>query len=82
MSESWLDCEIGDGMFSDEMVVVFDTDKGEVVSFFVPRSSVEDLGEAKGRLRVRVFEDGGQTWAVLPNEVQSIVPVNPEFIAA
>ena len=82
MSETWLTCEIGDGMFSDEMVVVFDTDKGEVVSFFVPKSCVESLAGTKGRVKVRVFEDGGHTWAVLPNEVQSVVPVKPEYVAA
>ncbi len=82
MSESWLECEIGDGMFSDEMVVVFKTVRDDLVSFFVPKSYVEDLGAAKGRVKVRVFEEDGQIWAVLPNEVQSIVPVNPEYVAA
>lgn len=77
MSGSLLECQVREGMFSDESVVVFTTIDGEEVSFFVPKSEIED-----GHVRVRVFEDQGNMYAVIPNEDQSIIPIPSRLVAA
>ncbi len=73
MSDRWLKCLVQKGMFSDECVIVIKTSGGEPFSAFVPKSTVE----RSDRVKVRVFEQTGQSWAILPNEDQSIVDVQP-----
>lgn len=65
MSENWLKCEIGDGMFSDEKSVSYDK-----MSVFVPDNAVD-----QGAVRVMIFEDRGSTFAVLPSSDRTIIPV-------
>lgn len=77
MSEKWLRCGVLQGMFSDEMVVVIKTLSGEEVSFFVPKQQVE-----AGRVMVRTFKQGTRAWAVIPNDSQSIIPVDESELAA
>ena len=83
MSEKWLRCGILKGMFSDEMVVVIKTPSGEEASFFVPKQQVRgDINES-GRVMVRTFKQGTRAWAVIPNDSQSIIPVDEsEFATA
>lgn len=77
MSEKWLSCKVEQGMFSDENVVVVTNVNGESVSFFVPKSTIEN-----GRVRVMVFEKDQKLWAVLPTEDRAIVPVSTEVVGA
>lgn len=77
MGEGWLNCEVENGMFSDESVVVFTTSGGEQVSYFVPKSEVKDH-----QVKVRLLQEGGNYWVILPNEDQSIVPVSRGMVAA
>jgi hypothetical protein len=69
---SWLKCKVLKGMFSDEVTVVIRTLDGESASFFVPRSAADD-----GRVKVRVAQHAGHTVALLPDEYQSVVDVEP-----
>jgi hypothetical protein len=78
MSESWLQCLVFAGMFSDEVAIRY----GDF-SFFVPKKSVKaQLSEGTGQVRVRSFSDKGATWAVLPTEYQEIIPVEKEDLIA
>ncbi|MEX0728950.1 MAG: hypothetical protein WEB58_21260 [Planctomycetaceae bacterium] len=75
--ESWLKCKVFKGMFSDEYAVELQNSRGESFSVFVPREDV--LGDPEhrddGRLKVKVFRDGGATWAVLPTNYRDTIPV-------
>ena len=77
MSDKWLRCGVQQGMFSDEMVVVIKTLSGEEVSFFVPKEQVQ-----AGKVMVRTFKQGTRAWAVIPNDSQSIIPVDESELAA
>lgn len=72
--QSWLKCKVHKGMFSDELAIAVDTLSGDA-SFFVPRSDVEGSVGQQGRVRVRVFEEGGSTWAALPGGADAVVAV-------
>ena len=83
MSQKWLKCSLLRGMFSDEMVVVIKTLSGEESSFFVPRQQVRGEVGKIGQVMVRTFEQGAHPWAVIPNDSQSMIPVDEsEFAAA
>lgn len=81
MAERWLKCVVLKGMFSDEVTVVITTRTGERASFFVPTERVHGSEGQEGRVRVRTFEQDSNSWAVVPNETQSIVPVDESQLA-
>lgn len=68
----WLKCQVTKGMFSDELTVTISTRSGEKIAVFVPKSAAE---EQSGRVRVRVAERSGHSFAWLPDEHQSVVDV-------
>lgn len=83
MSDRWLRCDVRKGMFSDEVVVMIRTTSGEFASFFVPTERVSGHADHQGRVQVRAFTEDSQSWAVVPNDNQSIVPVDEsEFVNA
>jgi hypothetical protein len=81
MSERWLNCTVFKGMFSDELVVVIRTKSGEAVSFFVPSERVNRIKDEQGQVRVRTFQEKADSWAVVPNETQSVVSVDESQFA-
>ena len=74
MKESWLHCTLAKGMFSDEFVV--QTSSGQ--SFFIPKDKIQEENPEKGKVRVRVLERGGTTWAVMPTEDAAVIQVKKE----
>ena len=78
MSEQWLRCVVAEGVFSDESVIVLTTLAGEKVSAFVPSDAVERIDEQAGRVKVRVFEDKGKRWAVLPDATSTLITIADE----
>ena len=82
MAQHWLRCDVRKGMFSDEKVVVIRTQTGEAASFFVPSERVEGPIDQEGRVRVRVFKENSRAWAVVPNENQTVVPVDESQLVA
>lgn len=81
MNERWLRCTVQDGMFSDEFAVTYRPANRAAAeySFFVPRSTVRP---EEGRVKVRVFQQGPVAWAVFPNEMQSLVPIDESDLIA
>lgn len=79
MAQFWLRCQVAKGMFSDEVTVIVQSQDGEEISAFVPRERVE---EANGRVKVRVFDEKGGRFAVLPNENQTVVGIRDSELAA
>lgn len=80
MSEKWLRCTIGQGMFSDELAVTVSPrpeNPTEVTSVFVPKSLVRtDEGtNHRGRLKVETYQRDTIWWAILPTEDQINIPV-------
>ena len=69
----WLRCKVDKGMFSDEFTVTVKTRTGEPVAVFVPRTEADDR---KNLVKVRAFEEQGETLAVLPDGHQSVVHVS------
>jgi hypothetical protein len=69
----WLKCKLAKGMFSDEYTVSVSTRTGEIVSVFVPKNFAQ---EETSRVKVRVTESAGRSFAWLPDEHQSVVDVN------
>lgn len=77
MFEQWLRCQLVQGMFSDEIVVVYPLSPAtQVNSFFVPKSYVQGEEKEIGKVRVRVIRQDNTTWAVLPTENQETIPVS------
>lgn len=68
----WLKCKIDKGMFSDEFTVTVHSRTGEAIAVFVPKGDADDQ---QNRVRVRTFEQQGNTIAILPDEHQSVVDV-------
>jgi hypothetical protein len=72
MREQFLKCQIYKGMFSDELAIKVTSKRGDT-SFFVPKNLVQ---ESRGTVKVRVYREGQTSWAVLPDENQTAVPVH------
>ena len=77
MRDHWLVCNFVKGMFSDELVVEY-RDK----SFFILKQFVETMQHGRARVRVRVFRDSDNTWALLPTEDNATIAVEPKDLLA
>ena len=74
--KAWIDCnKVGPGMFRDEKTVVLNRYNGQEESFLVPANKVK----AK-RLQVLVEERNSVSWATLPTEQPSLVPVKKKRV--
>lgn len=81
MTETWLKCIVAKGMFSAELVVVFKSETGEVLSVFVPKEAVEGEIGQEGKVKVRAFDDKkGRKWVVLPTPTADTVPIDDESL--
>jgi len=78
MTEQWLRCHILQGMFSDERTIVVYSKSGERIAEFVPKDKVVGEINEDGKLRVKVFQNNGTTWAVLPTDYSESIPVRNE----
>ena len=78
MTEKWLKCTIAKGMFSGELVVVFTSETGQEISVFVPKEVVKGDIDGEGKVKVRVFDDKGKRWVVLPTPTADTVPIADE----
>jgi hypothetical protein len=76
MRDQWLVCNFDKGMFSDELAVEY-RDK----SFFILKQFVEFLQPGRAKVRVRVFNDSGTTWAELPTEDRATIPVEQKDLS-
>jgi hypothetical protein len=61
----WMRCEIYPGMFSTEFAVLIKTVDGEVLSFFLPKESVRELGTELGQIEVDLIDRGADFGFVL-----------------
>jgi len=77
MNEMWLRCLLYKGMFSDEMAIKYSF-HGKEISVFVPKQMVNGEPDQQGTVKVKVFEEGGTRWAVLPNSQSAVVPIEDE----
>lgn len=84
MEERWPRCEVGPGMFSDELTVRIRTGNDEDArSAFESKDAVDaNPGAREGRVRVRAFWSGSSWWAVLPSEDQEALPVGAADLSA
>jgi hypothetical protein len=72
-------------MFSDEVAVKFKSSRGDSRSFFVPKGVVSgEPGDdgSDARIRVSVYHADHHWWAVVPNEMQTAVPVREQDLEA
>ena len=81
MNEKWLKCVVGEGMFSDELVVTVAPklrSGSDPTSVFVPKEMVrrDEVQRDQGLLRVLAFLRGTTWWAILPTEYQMTIPVS------
>tara|TARA_R110001592_G_scaffold348561_1_gene642793 strand:+ start:373 stop:654 length:282 start_codon:yes stop_codon:yes gene_type:complete len=73
--QGWLSCQLGKGMFSDEVAVSYPPDGDSTASVFVSMSCIDgNIGEI-GRVLVKLIDQGEKTLAVLPSSDQDIVEV-------
>lgn len=77
MQDQWLVCGIDKGMFSDELTVEY----GDY-SFFVAKDFVQAVQPGRAKVRVRVFEESGKVWAVLPTEDRAMIAVEQRDLVA
>jgi hypothetical protein len=72
----WLECRVDQGMFSDEFAVTYPSTGPWQKSVFVEKQAVELQGpNGIARVRVRLFQQDGQLYAVLPSPNGDIVHV-------
>ncbi len=71
----WLACEIGKGMFSDELAVTYPPQGDQQKSVFVSNSTAEGEPGRKGKVRIKLIRKDGILFAVLPSSNQDIVTV-------
>jgi hypothetical protein len=81
MFERYLRCWIFKGMFSDELAVRVASRNGDA-AFFVPRDLVKGTIDHEGKVRVRVYHQGQTAWAVLPDDMQTALPVDESQLLA
>lgn len=67
--EVFVECEVFEGMFSDEAVV-------EVAdfSYVVPKSKVQGQPGQRGRVKARVVSRSDGEWVVLPTNYADTIP--------
>jgi hypothetical protein len=72
---AWLRCRLGDGMFSDEVVVTYPAAGNEELqsSVFVPSAYVRGESGHEGEVQVEVVVQKGKRYAVLPNAEQDLI---------
>ena len=75
MSEGWLRCWVGKGMFSTERAVQY-PQAPEADSWFVPSDRVRDIEGETGFVAVRIHRENGSTWARIPTEYGIVVRVD------
>lgn len=73
--ERWLDCQLDEGMFSDEVAVTYPPEGQVIRSVFVPQSAVHGTPGNRGRVRVMVINRAGKFYAVLPTPQSEMVAV-------
>lgn len=67
-----LKCTISKGMFSDESCVTVTCRTGEMLSFFISNAYID---KDTSSVYIALSNDG--MYASLPDDYQSVVPVNP-----
>ena len=81
MDEMWLKCRVFPGNFHDERFLEYHSPFGRDVGVFVPADFVEGDLNSEGRVRVRVFQKGAETWAVLPSEYSESVAISHQDLS-
>lgn len=74
--ESWLECDLQKGMFSDEIAVTYRPSGKLLKSVFVPQEDVRGEPGSSGKVKVRIFQHSGKIFAILPNPQHDIVQVS------
>jgi hypothetical protein len=82
MSEKWLRCRVYKGMFSDELAVEYSGRGNPKVSVFVPKETVQGNIDEEGKVKVTVFHEGANAWAVLPNDQPMVISVDESDLIA
>lgn len=67
-------CQFSKGMFSDEVVVLLQV-MGKEISYFVPKDALKPESADRGKLKVEILRGERQSWAVIPNELRTTIPV-------
>jgi hypothetical protein len=75
-TEGWLECQIDEGMFSDEKAVTYPPDGKVQKSVFVSAALVKTTAGRRGKVLVRVVRREGGIIAVLPSATQDIVYIS------
>ncbi len=71
--KAWLRCtRVNAGMFSDELSVVITRSDGIVESFLVPKHAVK---VQERELEVEIVQRGQRSWATLPTDYPTFIPV-------
>lgn len=79
--ERWLQCQLDQGMFSDEIAVTYPPEGAVKRSVFVPKSEVHGEPGKKGFVRVQVLRKPGAMIAILPSPQSDIVAVNEQDVS-
>ena len=82
MKDAWLRCKVFKGMFSDEVAIKYWLKGGDSQSVFVPRSLVTGELEQDGLVKVQVFRQGDNSFAVLPTEYRDNILVRDEDLVS
>ena len=69
-TDVFVECEVTEGMFSDEAVVEL-ADR----TFVVPKATIQSgASDRRPRVRARLIKDGGKEWIVLPTVYSDSIP--------
>jgi hypothetical protein len=73
--ERWLRCLVDKGMFSNERAITYPPEGAALHSVFVPAEDVAGVPGEKGHVRVRIMNEEGAVWAILPTNYRDAVVV-------
>ncbi len=78
MSRGWLKCTVTQGMFSDERAIAYSRYASQPYEYsvFVPATLVRE--QEPTAVSVNIIRDNGHTYVVLPDDVRTVIPVNPD----
>jgi hypothetical protein len=81
-TERWLDCQVDEGMFSDELAVTYPPDGKIQKSVFVAKNDVRGTAGERGKVRVVVIRRDGNLIGVLPTTYPELVNVSASDVSA
>ncbi len=80
MEEAWFKCKVLKGAFSDERGILYRSADGAEDGNWVPVDKVRGEIGQMGAVRVRMYEQNGMIWIILPTDYSDSIVAHPDDV--